>query len=638
MTQQRILIVTIGPVQSFIAEARRTADLNAGSKILVELTRAIAQTIKQTGGELIYPASDDLEKADMPNKLVAVVNNPQQVADETRNAMLETWRGFVAGAFKEMNVKLNLTLNNQREIEVRDADPSLAEIIKRQLNHHLEFYWVAAAFDGSDEGYEAAYKKTDSALVARKQSRDFNQAIETGFKDSLSGTRSAFRTEGDKDARVYWERIRKAHPHKLQPGELLDTLGVIKRFGQSKAAPSTSAIAASSFARACAAESLLNDVIYAITSANLLFELFHPVPDLLQTGFMYDGDLLYRETYTPQNLANRYNISRTQYDKHKPDIDRITHALTNLYDRVDKAGIKPSYPSPYYAILQMDGDSMGKHVSQCKTMADHKKLSQILSDFTQAVKVKERLVEDHGGYLIYAGGDDVLALFPANQALAAAEALAKKYRELFETWPHGHKDENGKDFPFTASAGIAFAHHLYPLDGALAAARQAEKRAKNQHGRNALSVTVLRRSGETSEMGGKWAGELWREKPAPNTVEMVVGLIKLLEADQTSTRFPSSVLRDAEVVTMINDPSARKSILQQLLKRHRTEKLPDDRIQPLIDDWVTWANAHDAWATVTTARKCQENGEKDKSTSTQGFAELARWFGLARWLAIGGQE
>jgi CRISPR-associated protein Cmr2 len=248
------------------------------------------------------------------------------------------------------------------------------------------------------------------------------------------------------------------------------------------------------------------------------------------------------------------------------------------------------------------------------------------------------LVESYQGYLIYAGGDDVLALFPANQALAAAEALAKKYRELFETWPHGHKDENGKAFPFTARAGIAFTHHLYPLDGALAAARQAEKRAKNQHQRNALSVTVLRRSGETLEMGGKWTGELWREKPAPNTVEMVADLIELLETDQISTRFPSSVLRDAEVVTIINDKSARQSILRQLLKRHRTQKLPDDRIQPLIDAWAAWANTHDAWTTVTTAEKCQENGEEDKPAPTQGFAELARWFGLARWLAAGGQE
>ena len=636
MTQQHILILTIGPVQSFIAEARRTADLYAGSKILVELTRAIAQTINRTGGELIYPASDDLENADMPNKLVAVVNNPQQVAGEAHNVMLEKWRGFAAGAFKEINVQLNFTLNDRREIEVSDADTGLAEIIKRQLNHHFEFYWVAVAFDDTGEGYKEAYRKADRALGARKQSRDFSQAIETGFKDSLSGTRSALRTEGDKDARVYWARVRQRHPYQLQPAELLDTLGVIKRFGQTKAAPSTSAIAASSFARACAAKDLLNDVIYAITSANLSSELFHPVPDLLQTGFMYDGDLLYPETYTPQNLANRYNISQAQYDKHKPDIDRITRTLADLYTQVDKAKLTPSRPSPYYAILHMDGDSMGKHVSQCQTKADHKNLSHILDNFTQAVKAG--LVENYGGYLIYAGGDDVLALFPANQALAAAEALAKEYRELFETWLHSHKDENGKDFPFTASAGIAFAHHLYPLDGALAAARQAEKRAKNQYGRNALSVTALRRSGETLEMGGQWAGKPWREKPAPNTVEMVTDLIKLLEADQISTRFPSSVLRDAEVVTMINDKSARKSILQQLLKRHRTQKLPDDELEPLIKNWVSWANAHDEWTTVKTAKSGQENDEEDKPTSTQGFAELARWFGLARWLATGGQE
>ena len=84
-----ILFFTFSPVQSFIAEARRTSDLYVGSQILVHLAKASAQTLKQRG-TLIYPAelSDDV-----PNKLVARVawEEAGSIAEEAKNALLSEW-------------------------------------------------------------------------------------------------------------------------------------------------------------------------------------------------------------------------------------------------------------------------------------------------------------------------------------------------------------------------------------------------------------------------------------------------------------------------------------------------------------------------------------------------------------------
>src|SRR5579883_270591 len=53
---EHLLLVTVGPVQEFIAQARRTRDLWYGSHLLSELGRAAARHLLAGGAELIFPA------------------------------------------------------------------------------------------------------------------------------------------------------------------------------------------------------------------------------------------------------------------------------------------------------------------------------------------------------------------------------------------------------------------------------------------------------------------------------------------------------------------------------------------------------------------------------------------------------
>jgi len=55
-----------------------------------------------------------------------------------------------------------------------------------------------------------------------------------------------------------------------------------------------------------------------------------------------------------------------------------------------------------------------------------------------------------------------------------------------------------------ASVGIAIAHFKAALQDVIRAAQAAEKRAKNRLGRSAVSITLIKKSGETIEWGAKW--------------------------------------------------------------------------------------------------------------------------------------
>jgi CRISPR-associated protein Cmr2 len=104
--------------------------------------------------------------------------------------------------------------------------------------------------------------------------------------------------------------------------------------------------------------------------------------------------------------------------------------------------------------------------------------------------------------LIYAGGDDVLALLPTETALACAGKLNETYRLNWAT------DQDGIERLLmgeqaTVSAGLAVVHYKDDLRAALQAARDAEKHAKNA-GRNALCVRVARRSGEDASAVVGW--------------------------------------------------------------------------------------------------------------------------------------
>lgn len=244
----------------------------------------------------------------------------------------------------------------------------------------------------------------------------------------------------------------------------------------------------------------------------------------------------------------------------------------------------------YFAVLAFDGDDMGKWVAGEKTpvfatqlagydgggaleyfrrpvhaatFAEfletprplspgyHLQFSECLSNF--ALRCARTIVEAFEGRLVYAGGDDVVALLPADTALACARELRQAFcgKELAATDKHGiaqkapgfltssaHVGDKGQLIPFavpgpkaTASVGIAIAHFKSPLQDAVKAAQAAEKRAKKAFSpeKDAVSVTVLKRSGETVEWSARWDD---------GGVDAALCLLTALKTDVVSSKFP----------------------------------------------------------------------------------------------------
>jgi len=69
--------------------------------------------------------------------------------------------------------------------------------------------------------------------------------------------------------------------------------------------------------------------------------------------------------------------------------------------------------------------------------AIHAAISEALGDF--AIYGVAKIIKDHGGCLVYAGGDDVCAFLPVSQAVAAAKEIRDYYVSAFR-----HIDEQGK--------------------------------------------------------------------------------------------------------------------------------------------------------------------------------------------------
>jgi CRISPR-associated protein Cmr2 len=585
---QYVLIFTLGPVQSFIAEARRTQDLYAGSHILSELSRAAVQA---AGGKLVYPVPEMVSRseASVPNKFVTIVDDPQEAARHAREAVKRRWQ-HSPDSFEQKALKSDRLLNVE--------DDQFTTIWNRQLAHHLEFYWAAAPIVNGD--YMQAYGEAARALDARKRTRTFGQVKEEGLKDSLSGRRSALHTSQDRNARAYWSRILKVQRTRsaLRKGERLDAIGALKRFGVEKGFPSVSTVASAPFARTCS--QMLDELTQAIEAFNrsVRREFFYRVGDW-HRGFEYDGDLLYEETYAPIRLGASYG---------EGDPTDVVTALRKLYGRAKQEDIRPNKPTPYYAILAMDGDRMGAHIAACQSREEHTELSRRQAQFAEKVAGS---VQENQGYLVYAGGDDVLAFFPLKNALGGADALTRKYEEIFRGWEQ--RDTDGSPLSFTLSAGIAIAHHLHPLDAVLAAARDAEKKAKNRYSRNALCISVLKRSGEPVLVGSHWATEGQR------IVKLVKNAVEDFIEERLASRFVYELGDQIQSLGRV-EPLMVQPLLKRLLKRHRNPRAPLPETQ--LDALMAWAKAF----------------KQGEAVADGAAGELARWLLLTRFIAQGGGE
>ena len=107
-----LLQISVGPVQEFIAAARRTRDLWFGSSMLSEISKAAAKAVKDAGAELIFPAPNvpgkDLEPdsdLNVANVILARASGDDQamnaLAERAREAAVARFKAFAAEAYEK---------------------------------------------------------------------------------------------------------------------------------------------------------------------------------------------------------------------------------------------------------------------------------------------------------------------------------------------------------------------------------------------------------------------------------------------------------------------------------------------------------------------------------------------------------
>jgi len=570
------LLFQIGPVQDFIAQARQTQDLWSGSYLLSFL---IAQALLAVADELgpdalMFPQLRGLPLADfhwwkrghlgdlplrashanelltpnLPNRFLALVPavRGDQLARIAAAAVSKTWNDiarqvkrflddqlagqcpgwdqhwdaqiarfpvvdWVVHPWNDTRTALTLAAEGTPPFP-GGWEPHSLHLAQRWADEFIPPNERESFSPASNSAFAWAlhFAVTDWKFAARKNARSFapwqppGQGGADGVpKDHLDGRNEVL---GGPKHEAFWEILRKQCPRQFRGSQLYGALSAIKR--------------------------------------------------------------LWPEVYLPEAL---------DLDRAKPAFEPV-NAIAQIDRAMDGSDAGAEI---YYAVLAMDGDDMGQWVSGVRaapllnSLADeaqayfrqhwpasapglppaeavprplspgyHAALSEALSNFS--LYCARPIVEAFGGRLIYAGGDDVLAMLPARSALDCAQALQLAFRglnpeaadahasasvkqalqDLFEYARHvdgfltlrrsgradvGRAAHLKPNWPLmvmgpraSVSTGIAIGHVRSPIQDTIQAARDAERAAKDVRGKGAFALQILKRSGEAVGFAARW--------------------------------------------------------------------------------------------------------------------------------------
>lgn len=626
-----LFLLTIGPVQSFISQARKTQDLYMGSFLLSYLTFMGMKRIIDNWGptHIIYPdlfaqplmdfylekeinisifgsSASRITLPTIPNRFVALLpfseeHRIRELAEEIKKEIQGEWKHIVEKVFAKH--EHDITAYRERvEAQISDfpliywaAVPFKREGKDIQVDD-LEFFfgdtpeelsrwrklWEFAQNKGEYPPnigllYELLYSTLERALGARKTLREFPQVSdsqemgEQGIKCHLCGERNRIAC-GDNAKDPFEQCLVRIRAGKYMDEE--EGLCVVcftkrgldkylaERFEEAFrdfSFPSTAEVATADFKKRAWKEARKEFIDYCQALKDKLEDkyqqiLTRPLP-LMEKTFQGldnpDGQWFFEENLTQRIIQRELGLSLPE-----EEISCLKERLKKLTDKIGK-------PNPYYAILKLDGDNMGKwlsgellpdiqyayhsrvwrdlpeefkaelrermrktdgRASKLLTPAIHASISTALRNY--AIDFVVRIVEEeHMGKLVYAGGDDVLCLVNRTDLLEVMRKLRASFSGHIEIsegsiqvkWENetGFVEKDGEMLltmgkNATASMGVVIAHYKIPLKLALDKANEMlEHRAKEVEGRDAFAIALMKHSGGTKIASSKWRVDGW---------------------------------------------------------------------------------------------------------------------------------
>lgn len=622
----RLLHFTLGPVQGFVAQARRTRDLWAGSFLLSYLAGHAMKAVLEAGGEITFPGVASGGKPTDP-LLAAILGTPLAAYPEPRIGSIpnrfkaKVPEGFaprvcqeaVQGAWE----KVAEAAWERYVAPAAKRGNGAEEIWRRQVAGFWEMSWVMGADPGD---------RSDNAwLDRRKNWRSYAPPSEPGDKctlmpswQELSGyVRATERKQQD----GFWNEVRsKVGRLNLGESERLSAIALIKRLFpnvardaigwelDAKSWPSTSYTAAVPWLREVQEEPEAHALaleyprrVRAHAEGDIFGEYSTDLSCVARDDFTrLDGQLFYRHAI--------------ESDKERALSAEAKRELRAHLGKLNEAVGHP--PSPFYALLLMDGDSLGKLLQNDKLEPSN--VSQSLARFTAGV---DSIVKDHCGKTVYAGGDDVLALLPLDRALAAATELRQSYLAAFQGVLGDARplDDEGNPLKTTISAGLVFAHFHTSLRAVMQEAHHLlDAVAKDGNDRDSIAVSVLTGGGRTVEWVSSW-DEATTAKPIPEVVQ------ELAEGfdEEFASKFFYNVRARFEVLT--GDEATRKTSGYRLTEGLDAGRLLVAEYQKSRERDVALEDAEERVGQLLHVCRVRKNSREDIETLNVEGAMLVRF-------------
>lgn len=471
--------------------------------------------------------------------------------------------------------------------------------------------------------YPAVYDLAERVLAAAKAVRAFDQTEQKGWRCSLTGEaewltsdpvqlQKSYRQQTD----TLWAKVAEKKSAWAKKGEHLSALPAIKRLWPT--------LFAEEVGKALAAgERGEQETVGRFVVSTHTMALAQQLDQWLERGGLTSPGYKHASSQADPVALPRRLMIRHLKNPALADAKRIPGLLEAARDADDDAALESAQRlvrqtlaqgadkgeeiklETYYALLMMDGDRMGawlsggddyaipyckcfhpqvrdgfdKHAAKQKLIQAyggqqralspnrHLAISGALNDFSLSV-VRHVVEEEHLGRVIYAGGDDVLAMLPVADLLSSMQRLRLAYSGN-DPAHEGGRDPRGLTLQngfamlkgklmrmmgtrATASCGAVIAHHQAPLGAVMRELRESEKRAKNEGGRDAFSLTVIKRSGGALHLTAKW-GE---------PVALLSELIAFLRNPGVSRR---AVYNSLEWLIDLPEPAGDGAMLASLL-------------------------------------------------------------------------
>ncbi|SFS79325.1 type III-B CRISPR-associated protein Cas10/Cmr2 [Lutibacter maritimus] len=494
-----LLLFTIGPVKSFINDARKTHDLFAGSALLSKLTYiAIDQAKKEFEKDSFILITPVLIKGNtsIPNRFLASFTCDEKSVLKSKIDLIK----------KEVSDYFISILNKTK----LPKEKELPKGALKQLQDALDIKWVIIK---ETDNFKNDFIKINQELASLKNYNAFGISTEIGRKCIVDGSRNVkfYRRSKDEQKITDKELLNKKLYQEegdvlilenetdipiwqLQEGEGLSAVSLAKRLYQNEPHlfPSTVAVCLMDLFEKLKENGVFN--IYKNIVQKRTKEIF------LEHS---DDQLFYKENI--HSILKKLRLSSKEkelIDKHKAWSEDLELPLTK-----------------YYALVRFDGDNLGDWFSgvHFKVDIDFKDaqiaLSKQLGVFAQEIKDK---IKEPIGKIVYAGGEDFMAFINIHHLFEALKIINTTFLETInnETLNRFKKEEAKL---ITISLGVAIAHYKQPLAMVLDKASEMEKKAKDNN-RNSFAIGVLKHSGNVIDCTFNW--QYNKEEVLPILIEI----------------------------------------------------------------------------------------------------------------------